>query len=47
MTLDDAIRHCDDRIEEEKRNGHCLCAEEHRQLRDWLKKLRELTEGNK
>lgn len=42
MTLDDAIKHCDDRIEEENRKCNYLCAEEHAQLRDWLKKLKEL-----
>lgn len=47
MTLDDAIEHCNDRIEDEKRRGNCLCAKEHEQLRDWLKKLRDLMEGDK
>lgn len=35
MTLDEAIKHC-----EEKANGCDACAEEHKQLAEWLKELK-------
>ena len=35
MTLDEAIKHC-----EEISNGCDKCADEHRQLADWLKELK-------
>ena len=37
MTLNEAIRHA-----EEKACGNTGCAEEHRQLAEWLKELKEL-----
>ena len=37
LTLDEAIRHA-----EEKACGNTGCAEEHRQLAEWLKELKEL-----
>ena len=56
MTLDEAIKHCED-VEEEKRKDYeracaynipsegCLeCAEEHRQLAEWLEELKQLRE---
>jgi hypothetical protein len=39
MTLDEAIRHA-----EEKGKGCDNCAEEHRQLAEWLKELKERRE---
>lgn len=39
MTLDEAIKHA-----EEKACGNTECAEEHRQLVEWLRELRELRE---
>lgn len=35
MTLDEAIKHCQDKID------NTLCGIEHRQLRDWLIELKE------
>ena len=47
MTLDEAIRHCEDVAEEKE--AHVLsgmdcmeCAEEHRQLAEWLRELKAL-----
>lgn len=37
MTLDEAIAHC----EEVSKSACGECAEEHRQLAEWLKELRE------
>lgn len=40
MTLDEAIRYCDEKAKEP--NCKCkACAEEHIQLRDWLVELRQ------
>ena len=36
MTLDEAIKHC-----EEKSCGNSKCALEHRQLAEWLEELKE------
>ena len=55
MTLDEAIRHCDDVAEEkeqEAKEAHVLsgmdcmeCAEEHRQLAEWLRELKAYREA--
>ena len=55
MTLDEAIRHCEEVAEEkeqEAKEAHVLsgmdcmeCAEEHRQLAEWLKELKTYQEG--
>lgn len=37
MTLDEAIKHCED-----KSAGCSECADEHRQLAEWLKELKSL-----
>lgn len=37
MTLDEAIKHCED-----KSAGCSKCADEHRQLAEWLKELKSL-----
>ena len=56
MTLDEAIKHCEEVSEEQERLCKCnddynfsqpkwrKCAEEHRQLAEWLKELKELKE---
>ena len=36
MTLEEAIYHC-----KEKANGDCACADDHRQLAEWLTELLE------
>ncbi len=36
MTLEEAIQHC-----REKANGSCACADDHRQLAEWLTELLE------
>ena len=54
MTLDDAIKHAEEVAEEKENEGKLLCqsegasigcltcAEEHRQLAEWLKELKQL-----
>ena len=42
MTLDEAIKHA-----EEKACGNTACAEEYRQLAEWLKELRDLRSAYK
>jgi len=58
MTLDEAIKHCEEVAEEKKEKAcnlydtkayeesrECIwCAEEHRQLSEWLKELKQLRE---
>ena len=56
MTLDEAIKHCEEVAEEKENEGRLLCqsegasigcltcAEEHRQLAEWLKELKEYRE---
>jgi hypothetical protein len=41
MTLDEAIKHAE---ETAKELGDCSCADEHRQLAEWLKELKLLRE---
>lgn len=40
MTLDEAIKHCED-VAEDRCGCAEDCAEEHRQLAEWLKELKE------
>lgn len=40
MTLDEAIRHCED-VAEDRCGCAEDCVEEHRQLAEWLKELKE------
>ena len=42
MTLDEAIKHCEDNVEKEKRNCNHACAHEHEQLMHWLIQLKNL-----
>lgn len=50
MTIDEAIQHCLEKAEEEKRKllkvgdiyACSKCAEEHEQLAEWLEELKEL-----
>lgn len=58
MTLDEAIRHCEEKAKEQKKKGeladaynleseNCYeCAREHEQLAEWLKELKEFREKN-
>jgi len=39
MTLDEAIKHCEEVYQECPNRG---CTEDHKQLADWLKQLRRL-----
>ena len=42
MTLDEAIAHCEDVANGLTEQGKCKeCAEDHRQLAEWLKELKE------
>lgn len=40
MDLDSAIRHCQEQVQEQAKRGCYSCAEEHRQLAEWLKELK-------
>lgn len=42
MTLEEAIKHC-----EEKSHGCDKCADEHRQLAEWLKELQQYHKNTK
>jgi hypothetical protein len=44
MTLDEAIKHCEEVISEQKSCNMMDCANEHIQLRDWLLELKEYRE---
>ena len=44
MTLDEAILHAKQKADENKKSAHCKCAEEHRQLAEWLKDYKRLKE---
>lgn len=50
MTIDEAIKHCEEVAEScergnPKKRGKAKCAEEHRQLAEWLKKLKAYEEA--
>ena len=43
MTVEEAIEHCEEVAAREEGRGGCReCAEEHRQLAEWLRELRAL-----
>ena len=44
MTIDEAIKHCLDKVEKERKNCNIGCAKEHEQLAEWLKELKCLRE---
>ena len=44
MTLEEAIKHCEEKEREQALNGCFACAEEHRQLAKWLKDYKRLLE---
>jgi len=45
MTLDEAIKHCEEVADGLTEQGKCAeCAAEHRQLAEWLKELKQLRE---
>jgi hypothetical protein len=44
MTIDEAIEHCLDNVEKERKNCNNDCAKEHEQLAEWLKELKCLKE---
>lgn len=46
MTLDEAIKHCKDKYEELK-NKCIVCANNHKQLEEWLEELKIYREKNK
>lgn len=41
MTIDEAIKHCEEKEKKQALNGCFACAEEHKQLAEWLKELAE------
>ena len=41
MTLDEAIKHCEDVVGANEVLGDAECAADHRQLAEWLKELKE------
>lgn len=40
MTIDEAIQHCKEQVQEQAKKGCYRCAEEHQQLAEWLKELK-------
>jgi hypothetical protein len=40
MTIDEAIQHCKEQVQEQAKRGCYSCAEEHQQLAEWLKELK-------
>ena len=44
MTLEEAINHCDEVIKDETSCGCFACADEHRQLKEWLRELKRYRE---
>lgn len=45
MTIDDAIRHCEEVADGMTEQGKCEeCAAEHKQLAEWLKEFKQLRE---
>lgn len=42
MTIEEAIKHCNNKAEELNANGCHKCADEHEQLAYWLKELDDL-----
>ena len=40
MTIDEAIHHCREQVQEQAKKGCYSCAEEHHQLAEWLKELK-------
>lgn len=46
MTLDEAIKHCEEKEKEQALNGCFACAEEHKQLAEWLKELKRYREAD-
>lgn len=44
MTLDEAIQHCREQVQEQAKKGCYSCAEEHQQLAEWLKELKAYKE---
>ena len=47
MTLEEAIKHCEEKEKEQALNGCFACAEEHKQLAEWLKELKDYREGTR
>lgn len=47
MTLEEAIQHCKEEEIEECEAGNTDCADEHRQLAEWLTELLNNRNGNK
>lgn len=45
MTIDEAIKHCEEVAEEQEKNECNECAAEHRQLAEWLKELKAYREA--
>ena len=44
MTIDEAIQHCREKVQEQAKKGCYSCAEEHQQLVEWLKELKAYKE---
>lgn len=44
MTIDEAIQHCKEQVQEQAKRGCYSCAEEHQQLAEWLKELKAYKE---
>ncbi len=44
MDIDEAIKHCLENADKEKKNCDFDCANEHEQLAEWLKELKSIKE---
>ena len=47
MTLEEAIKHCQDNVKTECASGNVACAEEHKELSLWLIELKKRRDAEK
>lgn len=47
MSLEEAIKHCEEKEREQALNGCFACAEEHKQLAEWLRELQQFRKYKK
>lgn len=47
MTLDEAIKHCKNKVFEQEVSGNIKCSLDHEQLSEWLKELKDIRTINK
>lgn len=44
MTIEEAIKHCEENRIKEICKGNSKCADEHKQLKEWLEELKAIKE---